>query len=342
MGIKSTMFEYLKLFRLQTGATTAVAPIIGYLIISYQQQLKIEFYELFVLFIIGVLMHIFEFVLNEYIDLEVDKRSPDLAEKPLVSGTIAPQASLVVVFTSLILSYILLIIFFFDIGFWSMILLSLSFGFGAIYDIHGKRFAGSDFTLALWIFLFCLFGASIQSIEFTGVLYLVAGLGFFQILFNNAIEGGLKDADHDAAAGAKTLAHTLGARVQDGKLIIPNTFKFSSYSIKLGHISLIILLIYVGAFRIRELYDIIQLILIIILIFIIFYTLQRFLSLKDFRRDKLKRIFSIHEIATYYLAPIILLQIIGIFAVLFLLLLPLFWYMGLNLILYGRPLEPRV
>jgi 4-hydroxybenzoate polyprenyltransferase len=202
MGTKSTTLEYLKLFRLQTGATTAVAPIIGYLVISNQYQVNIELTELFVIFLIGVLMHIFEFVLNEYIDLEVDKRSPDLAQKPLVSGTIAPQAALAVVFISLILSYILTIVFFFDI--WPLILLSLSFGFGAIYDIYGKRFAGSDFTLALWIFGFCLFGASIQTIEFTGILYLVAGLGFFQILFNNAIEGGLKDADHDAAAGAKT------------------------------------------------------------------------------------------------------------------------------------------
>jgi hypothetical protein len=72
------------------------------------------------------------------------------------------------------------------------------------------------------------------------------------------------------------------------------------------------------------------------------FTLQKFLNQQEFRRDKLKRIFSVHEIATYYVAPIILLQLIGAFAVVFLLLLPLFWYMGLNLILYGRPLEPRV
>jgi 4-hydroxybenzoate polyprenyltransferase len=285
-------------------------------------------------------MHIFEFVLNEYIDLEVDKRSPDLAEKPLVSGTVTPQTALGVVYISLIFSYILSIAFFFDI--WSLIMLSLSFVFGAIYDIYGKRFAGSDFTLALWIFFFCLFGASIQSIDFTGVLYLVAGLGFFQILFNNAIEGGLKDADHDAAAGAKTLAHTLGVRVYGKKLSIPKTFKVSSYSIKIAHIFLILLLIYIGIIKIKDIIDIVQIILIILLISLVLFTLHRFLSFQIFRRDKLKRIFSVHEIATYYMAPIILLQLIGLYAVIFLLLLPLFWYMGLNMILYGRPLEPRV
>ena len=176
--------EYLKLFRLQTGATTALAPIIGYLVIASQTGYQIVLTELVLLFIIGILMHIFVFVLNEYIDLDVDRLSPDLSKKPLVSGTITPKAALAVAFIALIISYIIFFIYFFNL--WALIFLTLSVEFGAIYDIKGKRFAGSDFTLALWIFFFCLFGASIVSTEFSGVLYLIAGLGFFQILFNNS------------------------------------------------------------------------------------------------------------------------------------------------------------
>jgi 4-hydroxybenzoate polyprenyltransferase len=288
-------------------------------------------------------MHIFEFVLNEYIDLEVDRLSPDWAEKPLVKGTVSLNAALGLVFGAMIISYILTIIFFFN--FWTLLLLTLAFEFGAIYDIHGKRFAGSDFTLAFWIFFFCLFGASIVSIQFTGPLFLVAGLGFFQILFNNAIEGGLKDADHDAVGGAHTLAHALGVKVRSGKIILPGTFKFASYSIKLCYICLIILIIYFSKppiIVLDSVWGYLQLFIIIIFIFIIFSTLHVFLNQVEFDRDKLKRIFSMHEISTYYIVPIILLQLLGLFSVLILLLIPLIWYILLNLTLYGKPLEPKV
>lgn len=343
MGQELKFLEYLKLCRLQTGATTAVAPVIGYLILASQTGYGIRLLEILIIFIIGVLMHIFEFVLNEYIDLEVDRLSPDLVEKPLVKGSVSLAGALALVIGAVIFAYILTIYFFFNI--WTLLFLTLAFEFGAIYDIHGKRFAGSDFSLAFWIFFFCLFGASIVSIEFTGLLFLVAGLGFFQILFNNAIEGGLKDSDHDAVGGAHTLAHSLGVNVKDGKLIITNTFRFASYAIKLCHLSIILLIIYFvkpSVIAFNSIWNYLHLFIIVVLIFVILFTLHRFLNQVEFRRDKLKRIFSIHEIATYYLAPIILLQILGLLTAVILLFLPLIWYILLNLILYGKPLEPKV
>lgn len=339
--VRNNIFlEYLKLFRLQTGATTALAAVIGYLVLAAQTGYIISIPELFLIFFIGILMHIFEFVLNEYIDLEVDKRSMDLAEKPLVKGTIPKNAALAVVIVSIILAYLLTIYFFFNI--WTLIWLTLAFQFGAIYDIHGKRFAGSDFTLALWVFFFCLFGASIVSSQFTGLIFLVAGLGFFQILFNNAIEGGLKDADHDAIAGAHTLANALGVRVRGSRVFIPGTFKVASYAIKLAHIAIVIIMVKNSIIKISSVLDLVHFCTIILLIIIIFVTLNKFLNQIEFRRDKLKRIFSIHEIATFYLVPIVLLQLLGFTIVLSLIALPLIWYMVLNLVLYGKLLEPKV
>jgi 4-hydroxybenzoate polyprenyltransferase len=332
--------EYLKLFRLQTGATTALAPVIGYFIIAVQTNYLIDYSEIILIFIIGLLMHIFEFVLNEYIDENVDRKAPNLAEKPLVKRTISPATALGIAFGAMILAYILTIIFFFNI--WTLIILTLAFEFGAIYDIYGKRFAGSDFTLALWIFLFCLFGASVVSFQFSGILYLVAGLGFFQILFNNAIEGGIKDSDHDALAGAHTLASKLGVRVKNKKLIIPPAFKVASYAIKIGYITIVALLFFVLRISLSSFYDFLYFTIIIFLIIVIFYTLNKFLNFTDFNRSKLKRIFSIHEIATFYLSSILLLPLLGLKIIIGLLLLPLIWYMALNLILYGKALEPRV
>lgn len=332
--------EYLKLFRLQTGATTALAPVIGYLVLAIQSDYTIMFSEIALLFFVGILMHIFVFVLNEYIDVDVDRLSPDLVEKPLVKGTVSTSAALAVTFAAMIIAYIITLLFFFNP--WTIIMLSLAFEFGAIYDIYGKRFAGSDFTLALWIFFFCIFGASVVSSRFTGLLYMVAGLGFFQILFNNAVEGGIKDSDHDATAGAHTLANVLGVRVKNEKLIIPGAFKLSSYAIKLGYISIIIILILLDIIKITSVWDFIHYFFIIILVLIIFVTLHMFLNQTEFDRNKLKRIFSVHEIATFYLSAVILLQLFGIKIILGVLILPLVWYIGLNTVLFGRPLEPRV
>jgi hypothetical protein len=196
--------------------------------------------------------------------------------------------------------------------------------------------------LALWIFFFCLFGASVITHNYTGLVIMVAALGFFQILFNNAIEGGLKDSDHDAKGGAKTLANSLGVRVIRGKPVIPTPFKIVSYSIKFFYVLVILVMINFSLLKISTLMDYVQLFLIIILLFIIFFTLNKFLNITEFRRNKLKRIFSVHEIATFYLSTLIILQVIGLIWVIGILILPLVWYILLNIVLYGKALEPRV
>ena len=338
--VQHSALEYLKLFRLQTGATTALAPVIGYLVLAAQLSYSVNLKEIVLIFSIGILMHIFVFVLNEFIDLDVDRLSPDLAGKPLVKGTVAPNSALALAFAAMILSYALTILYLFDP--WTIIMLSLAFEFGAIYDIYGKRFAGSDFMLALWIFFFCLFGASVVGHQYTGLLYLVAGLGFFQILFNNAIEGGLKDSDHDATAGARTLAGVLGVRVINKKLIVTRSFKLASYTIKLAYLAIVVILIYFSILRISNIFDYLHFFIIIILILIILATQHKFLNETKFMRDKLKRIFSVHEIATFYLSALILLQLLGVVTIIYLLILPLIWYIILNLVLYGKPLEPKV
>jgi len=70
---KNRTLGYLQLFRLQTTATTALTPVIGALVLGQK-----DIFHLFILFIIGCFYHIYGFVLNEYIDIDVDKKSKDL------------------------------------------------------------------------------------------------------------------------------------------------------------------------------------------------------------------------------------------------------------------------
>jgi 4-hydroxybenzoate polyprenyltransferase len=347
MAQNNQVLEYIRLFRLQTGAITAVAPIFGYFCLAAINDIEFKIVDIFLLFIIGIFMHIFIFVLNEYIDVDIDRLSPDLTEKPLVKGSVSMKGAAAVIIISFVLTYILTIFFF--LRFWAIITLTLSFVFGAIYDIYGKKFPGSDFVLALWIFWFCLFGASTLTsdnpFELPTLIYIVAGLGFMQIIFNNAVEGGIKDVDHDHLGGAKTLATVMGVKVKRGKLSLSASFKGFTWGLKIVHIALFLTLFLMpdlDLWGFEPFYKSLIIIFILLLIIAIFYTTYRFINIGKFDRSKLKRIFSIHEISTYFIVPIILIPLLGIIVAIGLLLLPLIWFIFLNLGLYGSPLEPRV
>ena len=81
-------------------ALTALVPVIGALlflggapvwsIIAAMDILP----ELMLLFIMGAFLHLFGFVLNEWADVEVDRASPDLQHKPLVSGEVSSKEAL--------------------------------------------------------------------------------------------------------------------------------------------------------------------------------------------------------------------------------------------------------
>lgn len=338
--------EFITLFRLQTGATTALAPVFGYLLAVFSRDGSLEFLsiiDVFILFVIGVNIHIFLFVYNEYRDVEIDKLSPDLQEKPLVKGVISKNEALCVVAASLIIPFVLMIYFYYS---WlTLLLFILVYFFNAEYDIIGKKLPGADFFIAVGIFLSVLFGASIVTTNFDRLLIFTGLLGFFQIMFNNSVEGGLKDVDHDHIGGARTIAITAGLKVRNNILHVTRTFKIYAWVIKLMHISILLLLINTPVVKtklIEHPFSFFIIPFLLFLILIIFGTMNRFLNMKDFDREKMKKIFSLHEISTYFLAPVVLIPILGFFISFVLMMVPLFWYLTLNVVLYGHPLQPRV
>lgn len=78
MSVKNEMLEYFRLLRIHSGAGTASILLIGTLIMGQRDSSL-----LLIIFLIGILGHIYGFVLNDYVDIEVDKKSLDLEKKPL-------------------------------------------------------------------------------------------------------------------------------------------------------------------------------------------------------------------------------------------------------------------
>ena len=334
-AIKTTLFEYLRLLRLQTGAATASAPLIGGLVLGQRDIL-----HLVVLFLIGICYHIFGFVLNEYTDVEVDKQAIDLKEKPLVSGSITRKEALSIVILSILCGYALILFFYGSV--YTMSFFSIALLFGGLYDLYGKKIIGLDFVLAGGFFFICLTGASTVSLDFNVLVYLVCLLYFFQIVFNNAVEGGLKDVDHDALGGAKTLATYMGINVYQKVVQMTKPFVAFAFSLRFIFLGLLVFLGLQPQLIFWSDKHVFQVAIVVFLMGIFFVTLFTFLRSMRFNRSRLKKLFSMHEMASYFMVLIILSPIFGLWITVFLLLLPTVWYLVFNVVLYGKLLEPRV
>jgi hypothetical protein len=165
---------------------------------------------------------------------------------------------------------------------------------------------------------------------------------FFHIVFNNAVEGGLKDVYHDSIAGAKTTATRLSVKVKNNKLFVTKSFIAFAAIIRIIFLGLIFwLIIEQGNFSWTN-KTLGQLFLLILLILILFISMYEFLKTFNYDRSRLKKLFSLHEMASYFMLLIALYPILGLGITLFLILLPSTWYIIFNGILYGKLLQPQV
>jgi len=336
MNLKNKLIGYLQLLRLQTAATTALTPVIGALTMGQR-----DIFLLFILFIIGFLYHIYGFVLNEYIDVDVDKKSEDLKKKPLISGIVPKSHALFIVLSSCF--FICLITIYYFRFILPILFLLFAILFGGIYDFFGKKIPGLDFVLGLGFFFICLMGASTVTYDFTILTYIVCSIYFIHITFMNSVEGGIKDADHDYLAGAKTIATIMGVSVKNQTLVITKKFLVFTCFLKFIFIGLIVLLFIqpeIGLFNYDK--NIIQLIFIVFFCIVIFFTMYKFLKITLFDRQKLKKLFSFHEMSSYFVFIISLSSLIKLWSTVFLIFLPFFWYILFNFILYGKFLQPQV
>jgi len=326
---------YIRLCRMQITGLIASLSVIGAVLMGQRDP-----FLLFIVFLIGVMYQVFLYVLNEYIDIEVDKQSSDLQRKPLVSGVIPEFHALIIVTISIVLAYLLTIIYFFNI--FTILVLSCAIILGIVYDCFGKKLPGlGDFVMAGSLSFAFLFGASTLAVQFTMVVLLIALIFFFFTVYANAVEGGLKDVDHDYLGGAKTLATVMGVKVKENQLIIPKRFQLFSWILEIISIALIIYLAKQPELNIMQTSFAIQ-VTIGVLIAICFVSTYMFNRMKQFDRDKMKKLFAVINSSSGALILIMILPIIGWEITALLLILPISWYAIFNIILYGKPMQPDI
>ena len=89
---------------------TGVAPVLGAL--TMWQDGNTEILSYFVLFLIGCLAHVYGFVLNDLVDIKVDKLSKELFARPLVRESISRKKATYFAVICMIASFILSIYYF--------------------------------------------------------------------------------------------------------------------------------------------------------------------------------------------------------------------------------------
>lgn len=333
---EGTFKEYAKLFRLPSSLGISLIGVIGALSVK---GVNLEFLPLFILISMGVIGNIFGFVLNDYMDVKIDKRSKELSERPLVKGTVSCKAALVIIISCLIAIFIIPMIFFRNILL--MFILLISVVLGIFYNTFGKKIVGFELFLAGAMASFCLFGAvavlgDIHSLlELGGLTWVVVLLMFLYVFIMDMFEGNFKDAENDRKAGAITLPIYFGVRTTK-KMHVPISFKVLNIFLK----SIIIFLIFIPFIFLDFAFWHWQIFILIALTFGMVWSMIKMLNERSFNKERLARYARKHGILSYFVFPFILIRFIGIHWALFLILYPAIWPLLLNYILYGKSLTP--
>jgi len=330
-----TIKEYAKLIRLKAMGVSTMA-VLGALSVKGTLEIK----QFLILFFMGIILNILGFVLNDYIDFDIDKRSKELSDRPLVKGTISRKTALIISIICYIILFGTALIFYRK--FLPLLILTIALALGTIYDIFGKKFLGSDIPLSASIALFCLFGATTVSSEISKITIIISAIYFTHVLYFNIIEGGFKDADNDKISGAKTTAAYMGVNNKP-EIYVPANFKALAISIETISAVLILLpFIIIPKYTYDFDYWYIQLVILLILIITIFISSIKMLYLKIFDRKKVAMTITKQEVKRYMTIPILLISFADIRWIIFILLLPTIWYLSYTIIFHEKPFRSKM
>jgi 4-hydroxybenzoate polyprenyltransferase len=357
MGLGSTIKEYGKLARSFNMAMTGMAPIFGALCMGERDPIR-----LVVLFILGCGAHIFGFVLNDYIDARIDKHSDELSERPLVSGTISPNGALGFALFGLAIMLGLGALLVWPALYPSMLILLAAAGSATLYNLISKKAPGMDVFVSGAVGLLALFGSASVSTDFTPLAYIIAFLAFMQVMFMNIVAGGLKDIDHDYAAGGRNLAIALGCKVidrtkkkkkahedhRDNDLVIPIGFKALAHGIEIVFFICVLLpwFLSIGSvlptpfpfpseFRSFS----IQFLVVFILGLAMMSVSTRLMAQRSFVRPQMRKLIGLHYALNFSLVPVML-SVVAWWIFLFALIPPLGFLIA-NKALHGEATAPK-
>jgi len=335
--MRNIIFDYARLLRLPGLGGLSIAPVFGAISVGVY-----DIKTLLLVFLIGAFSAIYGFVLNDYVDVEVDKLSKDLTNRPLVKGTISKNIALLICAICVIGAFTIIFVFFYknQLSFYlGVLIILLTAVLGSIYDLFGKKFVGSDFLVALSEALLVLLGAFIvlENGTVNIITWIIFILTFNQLLYMNAVVGGLKDVDHDYLKGVKNIALTSGVKVKKDKtLFVPLSFKVFGWGIRV--FSAVILFFPILFYNVH--YEIWQILLLVIFVLGVLLLSMQFLTLKKFDRRRIRKLIMSQALLRYSLVPLMLIPFIGLISTVILMLFPFIWYVTFTPLIGEKLFQP--
>ena len=328
---------YARLLHIRGLGGLAIPPVIGALTVGVY-----DIYTLIILFIIGSFTAIYGFVLNDYADVGIDKLQKDHEMKPLVTAELTKRVALIISVFCIIFTFIFIAILWRETPFNSLksvaiLTVIIAALLGGIYNLYGKKIIGSDFLVGISMSFIFLFGA-ISVGEPTIITWVFFLLVFNQTLHMNAVEGGIKDADHDFIIGVKNIALSSGVKVDGEKIFIPNHFKAFGLAIRIFSAFLFFVPFVVFGYD----YYLWQIVLLALLTFVFLYLSVKLVTIKTYDRNTIRKYIGVQSFLGYSLVPIMLISIIGVLYSIILIVLPVVWYMISAPLLEEKLFRPRM
>lgn len=201
--------------RVSTLGFTLLLPLLG----AASAQRALTGAPVLALIAVGLAFHIFAYVLNDVVDLPVDRTEPLRADSPLVRGTISRAQALWLALLQLPLAFVLAFVA--GAGPLALLMLGAAFAGLTIYDLYGKRSRWPLLTDVIEAGGFCalvLFGALLVGAPRPDTVWLL-GIVFVYVLLITGVHGSVRDLANDYARGARTTAIWLGVRPADGSAV---------------------------------------------------------------------------------------------------------------------------
>ncbi len=231
--------EYIKLIRPYGILFIGFTPVFGALCNG-----EFDVFHLSLLLLIGLLGHIFVFVQNDYYDVEVDRQSKYVVQRPLTSGLVSRTNARILFLGSFFISIALAAVFFFSLL--SLIVLLVAFLLMTLYNRYSKRLPAMEYILATAVFSYGLFGALTVSDQISTFAIIISCVAFLQWIFSVGVSANLKDVEFDTKLGIRTTPVLFGVRAVGKQLKKPVLFLLYTYGIKLVHLIVVMLPIFFG------------------------------------------------------------------------------------------------
>jgi 4-hydroxybenzoate polyprenyltransferase len=201
---------YLAL-RISTLGFTALLPLVGAASAKPGFDAVAAAWQLAV----ALAFHVFAYMLNDVVDLWVDRTEPLRADAPLVRGAMSQAQACAIALAQVPLA--------FGLGLaGGAVPRAIAFVAMAVYDLWGKRCRWPLLTDAVQSAGWCallLAGAEFGGAAAGAATWAIVGYVFLCVMLVNGVHGALRDLANDQARGAHTTAVWFGARAGAGTAV---------------------------------------------------------------------------------------------------------------------------